>query len=154
MTHLGRVHGVAMAWLHELSTSSDVLVAYASSKGNAADIFTKAFGRAPTWETQGRVSTYSRQMIRCSTLPYSLSALVLLLMMWQASPSLRTSFAKGQACSRWPHSPRLSPTIRGKPLVQLEKTVSTAYSPGSAHLGPMAEASSPRHSWDKHVYPT
>ena len=58
---MGRAHRVAVAWLRELYTSGGVNIAYASSDGNAADIFTKAFRNAQKPKREG---PYQRVYVR------------------------------------------------------------------------------------------
>ena len=51
MRHLGRTHGVSVAWLHEqLAVRKLVDLEYTDSNLMAADIYTKAFTDADRWE--------------------------------------------------------------------------------------------------------
>ena len=49
MRHLGRVHRISIAWLHERYQDPYVRLKYTTSEAMAADIFTKAFKEANTW---------------------------------------------------------------------------------------------------------
>ena len=43
MRHLGRVHRIAVAWLHERWLAGDFILFYEKSEFMAADIYTKGF---------------------------------------------------------------------------------------------------------------
>ncbi len=50
MRHLSRAHRVDVAWLHEVTTSGDVLAGYEQSDKMAADIYTKGFTDTRKWD--------------------------------------------------------------------------------------------------------
>ncbi len=50
MRHLGRTHGISVAWLHETLTREVVRLVYEESHLMAADIYTKAFSDPLRWE--------------------------------------------------------------------------------------------------------
>jgi hypothetical protein len=49
MRHLGRVHRVAVAWLHERWLAGDFIIFYEKSELMAADIYTKGFSDKGKW---------------------------------------------------------------------------------------------------------
>merc|ERR1712074_178843 len=51
MRHLGRTHGITVAWLHETHSRVGFELVYASSAMMAADVFTKAFTNPHAWES-------------------------------------------------------------------------------------------------------
>jgi len=50
MRHVGRTHGVCMAWLHEVFAKPEMKLEFVDTLHQAADIFTKAFGSKEKWE--------------------------------------------------------------------------------------------------------
>jgi hypothetical protein len=50
MRHLGRVHRIAVAWLHERWLAGDVVLFYEQSELMAADIYTKGFSDQGKWK--------------------------------------------------------------------------------------------------------
>ena len=50
MRHLGRVHKIAVAWLHERWLAGDFILFYEKSELMAADIYTKAFTDKNKWK--------------------------------------------------------------------------------------------------------
>ena len=50
MRHLGRVHRVAIAWLHEQIPQQHIDLKYEVSERQAADIYTKAFTVSAEWD--------------------------------------------------------------------------------------------------------
>ena len=55
MRHLGRVHGVTVAWLHEQYTGGLFEMVYEPSSTMAADIFTKGFTNPDAWRAVCRL---------------------------------------------------------------------------------------------------
>ena len=55
MRYLDRVHGVAIAWLHERFSRDDILLSYEVSEEMAADIFTKSFTNFDKWDRACRL---------------------------------------------------------------------------------------------------
>ena len=57
MTHVGRTHGLSIAWLHEQLKSKNVKMYRADGELMAADIFTKPFpeGKASAWNNNLRL---------------------------------------------------------------------------------------------------
>ena len=53
MRHLGRVHGITVAWLHEQYANGLFNLVYEPSATMAADIFTKGFTNPETWRSVG-----------------------------------------------------------------------------------------------------
>ena len=49
MRHLGRVHRVAIAWMHEIFGHECIDLVYTHSSEMAADVFTKAFVSKEKW---------------------------------------------------------------------------------------------------------
>ena len=47
--HIGKTHGVAVSWLHELYTRDDVWMKYITTTMMAADLYTKAFTEPSKW---------------------------------------------------------------------------------------------------------
>ena len=50
MRHLPRAHGISVSALHDYCNLSGVLLVYILSEFQKADIFTKCFKLAPTWQ--------------------------------------------------------------------------------------------------------
>jgi hypothetical protein len=49
MRHLGRTHGVSVAWLHERMQDGDVGMSYCDTSDQSADVYTKTFGDPQKW---------------------------------------------------------------------------------------------------------
>ena len=47
--HIGKTHGVAVSWLHELYKKKDVVMKYITTTMMAADLYTKAFTEPSKW---------------------------------------------------------------------------------------------------------
>ena len=56
MKHLGRVHRVAVSWLHEQIPLQNIELRYTKSAAMAADVYTKAFSDVGKW-------SHARQMV-------------------------------------------------------------------------------------------
>ncbi len=50
MRHLGRTHGISVAWLHETLSREEIMPVFEESHLTAADIYTKAFSDPLRWE--------------------------------------------------------------------------------------------------------
>ena len=60
LRHLGRTHGISLAWLHEQTTVDGITLSHCDSAFQLADIFTKPFDRVSDWqENQSRTDYLS-----------------------------------------------------------------------------------------------
>ncbi len=69
MRHLGRVHGIAISWLHERigkrPDRCNIDLCYARSEQMSADIYTKAFSDKDKWDHALKlISTYGKDVVK------------------------------------------------------------------------------------------
>ena len=75
LRHLGRAHGVSLAWLHEQTAVEGIDVQDVDSSFQLADIFTKAFDSAAAWLEKLKLIDHvaferdQKGRLRCQSVP-------------------------------------------------------------------------------------